>query len=76
MQTDQLTGTTDRNNRPFCPYTEPLETVGTKKELGINSDTRNPWKGLSWLQSGTSGISGFSEGILDTKSSIITRRKK
>ncbi|PSN60350.1 hypothetical protein BS50DRAFT_593794 [Corynespora cassiicola Philippines] len=56
--------------------TEPLEAVGTEKELGANGDKQNSRKNLSRLQSGTSGISEFSEDTSDTKSSTIARRKK
>ena len=56
--------------------TEPLEAVGTEKELGANGDKQNSRKNLSRLQSGTSGISEFSEDTSDARSSTIAQRKK
>ena len=53
---------------------EPLETAEVEKDLEANIEKRSTRGNLSRLQSGTSGVSEFSEDLSDTKSSIAKKR--
>jgi ATP-binding cassette subfamily C (CFTR/MRP) protein 1 len=55
--------------------TEPLQVVGSEKDLGGDIERRSTRGNLSRLQSGTSGYSETSEDVSDTKSSVSANKK-
>ncbi|KAF2474597.1 multidrug resistance-associated protein 5 [Lindgomyces ingoldianus] len=55
--------------------TEPLETVGTEKELKANIEKRSTRGNLSRLQSSTSGVTDFSDDVSSAKSSRSAKKK-
>jgi ATP-binding cassette subfamily C (CFTR/MRP) protein 1 len=55
--------------------TEPLQVVGTEKDLGGDIERRSTRGNLSRLQSGTSGYSETSEDVSDTKSSASAKKR-
>lgn len=55
--------------------TEPLQQVGTEKDLDGNADRQSARGNLSRLQSGTSGYSDASIDGTDTKSSTVGKKK-
>ncbi|KAF2185036.1 P-loop containing nucleoside triphosphate hydrolase protein [Zopfia rhizophila CBS 207.26] len=55
--------------------TEPLDAVGTEKEVEANIEKRSTRGDLSRIQSGTSRVSEFSDDVSDAKSSASAKRK-
>lgn len=55
--------------------TEPLEVVGTEKNLEVDLEKRSTRGSLSRLQSGTSGFSETSDDVSDTKSSASANKR-